>query len=74
MIGICESHPMDNLLSNEPFTIPCPKCKKEITKPIGWFNKDIVICPFCKAIIHTRKFRSKLEAAEKIEAKSRKQY
>ena len=30
--------------------------------------------PLLQSIIHTRRFRGKLEAAEKIEAKSRKQY
>jgi hypothetical protein len=64
---------MENPFSNEPFEITCPACKKEINKPISWFKKDIVSCPFCKAVIHTRKFRSKLEAAEKSSAQFRKQ-
>ncbi|EEF57019.1 conserved hypothetical protein [Pedosphaera parvula Ellin514] len=64
---------MDNLFSNELFEIPCPKCKKEIQKPLSWFNKDIVSCPFCKAAISTRKFRAKLQATEKESARVRKQ-
>jgi wobble nucleotide-excising tRNase len=63
---------MDNFFSNEPFEIPCPSCKKEINKPLGWFKKDIVICPFCKATIHTRKFRKELETAENNSLKFRK--
>jgi len=63
---------MDNLFSNEPFAIPCPKCNEEIKKPISWYKKDIVICPFCKTTIHTRKFRAELEAAERTLAKFRK--
>jgi hypothetical protein len=64
---------MENPFSNEPFAIPCPSCKKEIIKPLGWFNKDIVFCPFCKATVHTRKFRSKLEAAQNLSWQSRPQ-
>ncbi|MDB6125341.1 MAG: hypothetical protein JWQ71_4334 [Pedosphaera sp.] len=71
-IYICHSAAMDNLFSNEPFAIACPKCKKEIIKPLNWFKKDIVSCPFCKGIVHTRKFRAKLEAAEKTSAQFRK--
>ena len=62
---------MDSQFSTEPFTVPCPECKKEITKPLNWFNKDIVTCPHCKAIVHTRKFRAQLEAAEQLSARSR---
>jgi hypothetical protein len=63
---------MENAHSNEPFTIPCPGCKKEIQKPVEWFKKDIVSCPFCKTIIHTRKFRPALEAAERTFARGRR--
>jgi len=63
---------MDNLFSNESFALPCPKCKQEIKKPFSWFKKDIVICPFCKTTIHTRKFRRELETAENTMAKYRK--
>ena len=64
---------MENSFSNEPYEIACPECKKAISKPIAWFKKDIVACPFCKAMIHTRKFRSELETAENTLAKSRRQ-
>jgi hypothetical protein len=64
---------MENPFSNEPFEIPCPSCKKAVIKPLDWFKKDIVICPFCKATIHTRKFRAKIDEAERNSAVSRKQ-
>ena len=48
------------------FETPCPRCgKKIVKKPIRWFKRSGVSCPYCRVALNTTKFVAYIDGAQR---------